>query len=382
MTITAPSPANRPGHHSCRRSAAVAAMGGLLATACAAPPPPPAPPVVRPVHTATVQATAAQRTRTLSGTARTEMTSSLSFKVTGTITRLAVAVGDRVRAGDPIAELDPVDYELRMQEAEAAFRQAEARAVSTRAELRRARSLYENADGSRAALDAATAAADMAAAEVASLAKRVELAERQLAYTRLSAPEAGVIASVGADVNEYAVPGLPIVVLASGAALEVEFAVPETLIGRIQEGSRASAAFDAIPDRRFEGTVTEVGVMTTATRTTFPATVRLDDVAAHVRSGMTADITIAFADEPEVERFVVPTRAVISDRASQFVFVADTTTGHQTVARRRSVTVGGLSGGGVEVVDGLSEGEIIVTAGASRLQDGDQVRFDPILLAN
>ena len=381
MTVTTPSPANRPGHHSLRRSAAVAAMGGLLATACASPPPP-ASPVVRPVYTATVQASAAQRTRTLSGTARTEMTSSLSFKVTGTITRLAVDVGDRVRPGDPIAELDPVDYELRMQEAEAAFRRAEARAVSTRAELRRARSLYENADGSRTALDAATAAADMAAAELASLAKRVELAERQLAYTRLSAPEAGVIASVGADVNEYAVPGLPIVVLASGAALEVEFAVPETLIGRIQEGSRASVVFDAIPDRRFAGTVTEVGVMTTATRTTFPATVRLDDEAAHVRSGMTADITIAFADEREVDRFVVPTRAVISDRASRFVFVADTTTGHETVARRRPVTVGSLSGGGVEVVDGLSEGEIIVTAGASRLQDGDQVRFDPILLEN
>lgn len=375
--MSAASVMNRPGRRSSRLVAA-AAMGGLLFTACSAPLPP-ALPIIRPVHTATVHASAPQRTRTFSGVARTEMTSSLSFKVTGTITGLAVAVGDRVRAGDLIAELDPVDYQLRVQEAAAAFRQAEVRAMSALADLQRTRRLYENGDGTRAALDAATSAVDLAAADVTLTAKRVELAERELAHTRLTAPEAGVIAVVEADANEHAVPGLPIAVLVPDVAPEVEFAVPETLIGRIRDGSRASVIFNAIPGRRFEGTVTEVGVMTTSTGTTFPVAVSVDDVGADVRSGMTADITIAFVDAGQADRFVVPAHAVVADRAGQFVFVVEETAGQRTLVRRRSVTAGQLSVGGLEVVRGLSEGEIIVTAGVSRLREGDEVRFERML---
>ena len=207
-----------------------------------------------------------------------------------------------------------------------------------------------------------------------SAAKQVELAERQLAHTRLVAPETGVIAAVDADVNEYVVPGLPIVVLAAGAAREIGFGVPETRIGRIREGLPASVVFAAMPDRPFAGAVAEVGVTTSAASTTFPAMVRLDDVTEDVRAGMSADLTITLGDARDADRFVVPTRAVVMDGAGEFVFVANAAAGRGVVARRRPVTLGNLADGGVEVVDGLSGGEIIVTGGASRLADGDRIR--------
>jgi len=353
----------------------VLVAAGLATCACSEPPPP-AEPVVRPVRYVTAQVTGGQRTRTFSGVARAGFESSLSFRVAGTIARLDVEVGDRIRAGAPIAEIDPVDYELQVREAEASLRQAEARAGNAEADLRRVRSLYENDNAARTDLDAATAAADSAAAQVESVAQRLDLARRQVDYTRLTAPAAGAIADVLAEVNENVSPGQPVVVLASGSAPEVGFAVPEALIREVREGMPVRVGFDAIPGARFDGLVTEVGVTTTATGTTFPVTVRLGAGASDIRSGMAAVVDMVLGDAEAPDRFILPGHAVGEDRGGRFVFVAEPSADGPAVVRRRPVTVGAFAVGGLEVLDGLAEGERVVVAGVNRLQDGDEVRLD------
>ena len=350
----------------------------LLAPACSEPPPP-ADPVIRPVRYVTARATGGQRVRTFSGVARAGVESALSFRVAGTITRLDVEVGDRIRAGARIAEIDPVDYELQVREAEASLRQAEARAGNAQADLRRVRSLYENDNAARTDLDAATAAADSAAAQVESVTQRLDLARRQVGYTRLTAPAAGAIANVLAEVNENVSPGQAVVVLASGSAPDVGFAVPEALIREIAEDMLVAVGFDAIPGEEFEGAVTEVGVTATATGTTFPVTVRLDPGASEeIRPGMAATVDVAFGSDEVADRYILPAHAVGEDRAGRFVFVAEPApdAAGLAVVRRQPVTVGSFAAGGLEVLDGLAEGERVVVAGVSRLQDGDQVRLD------
>lgn len=364
-----------PGGRRCRRLPAALAAVALPALACSAPPPP-AEPVIRPVRHVVVQATGGQRTRTFSGVARAGVESALSFRVAGTIARLDIEVGDRVRAGSPIAELDPVDYELQVREAAASLRQAEARAGNAEADLRRVRSLYENDNAARTDLDAATAAADSAAAQVESVAQRLDLARRQVDYTRLAAPAAGAIADVLAEVNENVSPGQPVVVLASGSAPEVGFAVPEALIREVRDGMPVAVSFDAMPGARFDGVVTEVGVTTTATGTTFPVTVRLGAEASEIRSGMAAVVDMVLGDEDAPDRFILPGHAVGEDRGGRFVFVAEPSADGPAVVRRRPVTVGAFAAGGLEVLDGLAEGDRVVVAGVNRLQDGDQVRLD------
>ena len=360
-----------------RAAAPLLCLPILLSAACSGPSEPEAP-IVRPVRTATVQVSGPDSIRTFSGVARTETSSALSFMVGGKLTRLAVDVGDRVRAGDPIGELHPVDYELQVDAARAALRQAEAGLVNAQADLHRAWRRYENGDGARANLDAAASAVDYARAQVDTMQKGVEMAERRAAYTRLTAPADGVVAAVAAGVNEHVPPGAPVVVLASGTAPEVGFTVSETLIRRIRSGARASAVFSAVPGRRFEGVVTEVGVTTTQTGTTYPVTIRLDDVAPGIRSGMTADVTIAVSDDQLPNPLVVPARAVAADRTGHFVFVIEAESG-RSVVRRRPVAVGdGFSGADLHVVDGLSAGEVVVTAGVARLRDGDEVRYTPV----
>ena len=232
----------------------------LLASACGEPPAVTEEDTVRPVRYVFAWTAGADRTRTFGGVARAGSESSLSFRVGGMIAHVDARVGDRVRAGDPIARIDAVDYELQVKEAEAALRQADALAGNAGADLRRAWALYENDNFSRTALDGAIAASDSAAAQVEAAAKRLELAQRQVRYATLRAPAAGVIADVAVSANENVAGGQPVVVLTSDALPEVEFYVPEGLISEVRENMPVSATFNAIPNQRFTGSVTEVGV--------------------------------------------------------------------------------------------------------------------------
>ena len=349
--------------------------GCLLAPACAEPPP--AEPVaVRPVRYVSVEATGDWRTGTFSGVARARAKSSLSFRVAGTIARVSVAVGDRVQAGAPIARLDSEDYGLRVRAAEAVLRQAEAMAHNAAANLRRARALYENESASVTDLDAALAAADSAAAQVDAAGRRLELVELQARRTQLVAPVDGAIADVLVAANEHVTAGQPVVVLvASGATPEVEFAVPEGLIRRIRRGTPVSAIFGAIPGVRFDGAVTEVGVAATATSTMFPVAANLD-AGPSVRPGMAARVTLELDGGDAAERFVLPSQAVGEDRDGRFVFVAEPAGEGRAVVRRRAVTVGDFVSGGLEIVEGLSAGARVVSGGVSRITDGDVVSWD------
>ena len=356
-----------------RRLAIPTVAGCLLAPACAEPPP--AEPVVRPVRYVSVEATGHWRTRTFSGVARARAESSISFRVAGTIARVTVAVGDRVEAGAPIARLDPEDYGLQVREAEAALRQAAAMAHNAAANLRRARALYENESASVTDLDAALAAADSAAAHVDAVGRRLELAQLQARRTQLVAPVDGAIADVLVAANEHVTPGQPVVVLTSGATPEVEFAVPEGLIRRIRRATPVWVIFGAIPGVRFEGAVTEVGVAAMATSTMFPVAASLD-AGPSIRPGMAARVTLELDGGDAAERFVLPSQAVGEDQDGRFVFVAEPAGVGLAVVRRQAVTVGSFVGGGIEIVEGLSAGARVVSAGVSMITNGDVVSLD------
>ena len=352
------------------------AAGCLLAPACATEPPPVAEQQnVRPVRYVLARAADARRTRTFAGVARAGSESSLSFRVGGMIAGVDVGVGNRVRAGTPLARIDAVDYELQVMEAEAALRQARALSENAAADLRRAWALYENDNLSRTDLDAAVAAADSAAAQVEAVAKRLERAQRQVRYATLAAPAAGVIAAVLVAANENVAPGQPVVVLTSDAVPEVEFAVPEGLIGEIREGTSVSVIFNAFPGKRFSGFVNEVGVAATATGTMYTVAVRLDGAASAVRPGMAAEVAIDFSGGGEPGRVVVPAAAVSEDGSGRFVFVVEPSGGGLAVVRRRPVTIGTITPDGFEIVEGLSKETRVLTAGVSRVRDGDAVRL-------
>jgi multidrug efflux system membrane fusion protein len=331
--------------------------------------------IVRPVMYEPVYATGGGQARSFSGAARADVESNLSFKVAGNISRVHVKVGDRVEKGAPIADLDPTDFELQVEDAEASLLQSQSQARNARANYNREQSLYVNQNASRADLDAALAQKESAEATVASTEKKLELAKRQLRYTRLTAPAAGSIASVDAEVNENVSSGRSIVMLAGTGSPEVEVAVPEILIDQIQEGAVVTVRFDAIPGGSFPATVTEVGIASVGFATTYQVKVRLEAEEERIRPGMAAEVTFRFSRTDDRERFVVPPVAVAEDGNGRHVFLVTPTEDGFGVVKRIPVVVGQLTSRGLEITDGLNDGDLLITAGVSRITDGQKVRL-------
>jgi len=333
-------------------------------------------PVLRPVRYQSVYSTGGGRTRSFSGVARAGIRSRLSFKVGGTIQKINVQVGDKVKPNQLIAELDPTDYRLQVQQAEASLESARAQERNARANYERISQLYERRNASRNDLDAARAASESAVAQVRAAEKQLDLARSQLSYTRLTAPVSGGIAMVDVEVNENVQPGQTIVELTSSSEIEVRVAVPGILIARIREGDKVQVYFDAKPGKVFPATVTEVGVAATEFATTFPVTVKLDVSDPDVRPGMAAEVNFKFGSEGQPARIIVPSVAIAEDDEGRFVFVVEETNESNVgVVKRKPVSIGDLTDEGIEVYDGLEEGEKLVTAGVSKLADGQKVKL-------
>lgn len=333
-------------------------------------------PIVRPVRTRQVFSTGGTRVRTFAGTAQAGLESRLSFRVAGKVRRLNVKVGDHVKAGTLIAELDPMDYRLQVEETEASLERARADLRNAEARYSRIRALYENRNASREDLDAVRAGAESARAQVHSIEKRLELASSQLSYTRLKAATDGAIADVAVEVDENVQAGQTVVLLTSGARPEVKVGVPGILISQVEEGDEAEVTFDSIPGTAFRAAVTEVGVVT-GMSTTYPVTVRLEEADPDVRPGMAAEVAFRFGSPDDRERFFVPPIAVGEDRKGRYVFVVEPSSEGLGVARRRPVTVGELREEGIEILEGVSDGDLVVIAGISKIVDGLEVKLLP-----
>ena len=333
----------------------------------------PTPEVLRPVRYTQVFSTGGSRERTFSGAAHARVESRLSFRVAGALQEIPVEVGDAVGIGELIAELDPEDYRLQRQEAEAAGNRARAEARNAEANLERIRQLYENGNASRNDMDAALSGSETSAAQVQAAVNRHDAARLQLSYTRLSAPAAGRISSVDVEVNENVRVGQIVAVLTSASELEVEVAIPEVLIARVREGAGVTVTFDALPDRSFAAVVTEVGVTAGGLATTFPVNVRLDRTVEELRPGMAAEVAFRFESTDQRERVIVPLVAVGEDRDGRFVFVVQRVDSITGVVLRRPVIVGELADEGFEILEGLLDEELVVTAGISRIADSMRV---------
>jgi RND family efflux transporter MFP subunit len=348
---------------------------GLLMTSCADEEQAPPEPVIRPVRYQQVFGSGGARVRAFSGAAQASTETEISFKVPGTLRRLSVEVGDLVRANDLLAELDPRDYELQVEQVRASLAQGRARARNAAATYERVRGLYENNNASKADLDTARTAAESADATVRSIEKQLELAELQLSYTRLRAPVDGAVAEVPVEVNENVSTGQPVATITSGARPEVLVAVPESLITRIRRGNRVTVQFDALQGRTYGAAVTEVGVSPTKAATTFPVTARLDQANPMVLPGMAAEVAFRFAAREGGARFVVFPHAVSEDRKGNFVYVVEPSEEGLGIVHRRHVKVGELVTEGLEILEGLADGDLVVTAGVSRIADGQQVKL-------
>jgi membrane fusion protein, multidrug efflux system len=333
---------------------------------------------LRPVRYITIENPLALRTRTFTGSSKSAQQSRLSFKVAGTVVKMPVQVGDALKAGDLVARLDPSQYELQLQQSQAALMQSQANARNAESNYERVKGLYENNNASRNDLDSARASAESARAQTRSAQKSQELARLNLSYTQLRVDVDCSIASLAVEINENVNAGSQVAQVNCGQELEVIIEVPESLIADISQNMPVDIRFDAMANKTFKGRVSEVGVSTSETSSTFPVSVRLDNglnsSELSLRSGLAAEVTFSFVIETGVDRYLVPLASVVNDVQGTFVFIADPAEQQgEAVVRRNSVQLGELTDTGIEILSGLETGDRVITAGVSVVRDGQRV---------
>jgi len=335
----------------------------------------PTEPRLRPVKYLTVSDEGATRDRSFSGISKSSLESRLSFKVSGTVTNLPIQIGQRLGAGDLIAEIDPEGYLLQVQQAQASLVEAQANERQAASNYDRTKGLYANDNASLNDLDAARARAESATAVVGAANKALEIARLNLSYTQLKAETQCSIASIDVEVNENVSAGQQVAAVSCGDDFEVTLDIPESLIGGVDEYTPVSIRFGSIPGEIFSGQISEVAVSSLGGSATFPIVIRVNERHPSLRSGLAADVTFQF-DSANVSgtTIVLPVAAVVNDPSGTYVFVAEKTdSANESIVRRRSVELGELTQSGIEIASGLQIGDRIITAGITVIREDQRV---------
>jgi RND family efflux transporter MFP subunit len=293
--------------------------------------------------------------------------SPLAFQVGGKIVRRTVDLGSTVKPGDILMEIDPKDISQAVAVSSAQVYSAESQLKLAESNLRRYRQLYEQQAVSRAqyeqyqsAYDAALAAARQARAQHAQN-------SNQLGYSVLQADGAGVISAVNVEVGQVVSAGQPVVTLVRDGEREVEIDVPENRSEELRKAEQISVTFWALPGVTVAGKVREVAPMADKVSRTYKVRVSLPDCPPEVKLGMTANVAIAATAKEKA--VYIPLAAVYQTGDEPSVWVVE-----NGAVSLRTVKLGAFGDGKVELLSGLRDGEVIVTAGVHKLREGQKVR--------
>lgn len=327
---------------------------------------------LRPVKHITVHKNnESMRNRVFSGSTNSAHETNLSFKVSGNIKSIAVVVGDKIKRGDLIAQLDSETYLVELEQAKASLAKALATRRQSEAEYQRVRKLYSNNNTSRNELDTALANAESAKAAYNADKQNVRLAELNLSYTKLQANSDCTVAELTVEPNENISSGTVIGQLNCGNAWEVKISVSETLISAFKNGLSGNVKFTSIKGNEYLGVVTEIGASSKNSKA-FPVTLSLNEAPNSIRSGLAAEVTFKFSHQVNGKsNFYLAPSVIGQDNIGTFIYVMEKTDKANTaILRRREIKIGDISELGIEVLEGLNDGERVITAGQSSARDG------------
>lgn len=306
----------------------------------------------------------------LPGEIRARHESALAFRVGGQLARRHVDIGDRVERGQLLAELDPGDQELQVQAAQAQLQAAEAELGRARADHARYSSLAAESLVSRSTLDAQTAALRAAEGQARTARSQLDTARNQGEYTRLLAPDAGVIASRQAESGQVVGAGQTIFTLAADGAREVAIALPESHLGQFAVGQAVEVElWNRAGARPLAGRIREVAPAADPQARTYAARVALDDADAAVELGQSARVYPVGARSAGRS---VPLMALQpGPDGGDAVWVVDPASGQ---VHLQPVQTGEYGSERVEVRSGLPVGALVVAAGGHLLREGQRVQ--------
>ncbi len=330
--------------------------------------------------------------RWVPGRAKATRELDLSFRVDGRMITRPVNVGDQLKKGDLVAQLDPTDYEVELQNAEGNLDKAKAEIVRAQAEFDRRMNIFKQDPGaiSKSAIDKARQERDAAKAGIKALEAAVNDAKNRLQRTTLTAPFDSTVVARYAEAFEDVRPEQPIVRLVDKSKIEFVVNIPERDISIIPQVTNIRVKIDAFPGLEVPAELKEIGTEASQTTRTYPVTLIMNQPEGYaILPGMAGRATGQHKDDPT--GVILPLSAVFTEEGGSqealagkvdaslspaerptFVWIVDEADMSVT---QRTVVPESITARGMRLKEGVKTGEWVVTAGVYTLAEGQKVRI-------
>jgi len=284
----------------------------------------------------------------------------VAAEVAGRIVKVAVDAGQRVTAGQTLAELDPQDQHIGRQAATAEVNRAQALLVNQQRLVERYQKLVTENFISQSALESAESQLDALREQLLAAKAQLEAAERNFSKTRVVAPVTGRVEQRMVAVGDYVTLGKSLFQLTTTQALRVRLPFPETIAPQLRTGLTVRLSTPTAPGKITQGRVSEIRPMVGSNR----AMEVIVDVPnpGDWKPGGSVNGALVVAEHPQA--VVVPEVSLVLRPAGEVVYVIN-----NNEAEQRVVKSGIRQDGYVEILSGLEPGETIAVDGASFLTD-------------
>ncbi|CAN7576135.1 efflux RND transporter periplasmic adaptor subunit [Pararhizobium sp. LjRoot238] len=326
--------------------------------------------IIRPVKVIEIAQANDTRTLNYAGSVRARVEMNLGFRINGKISERLVDIGERVKAGDLLARIDPADYELSVRSAEASLDAAERQVETTELARNRAEQLFAKNVSPKSQLEQAVLSYDQAVATRDSARSALDQAKNQVSYTDLKSDQNGIVTAINADVGQVVGSGTPVVTVAVDGEKEVLVAVPELDIAQFKPGKTVTASFWSDAALTLQGRVREVAGSADQQSRTFAVRISLPN-NPKVLLGMTANIE-ASADSAR-QLVSIPLSALTKKDDQPIVWTVDRAA---ATVHSRPVKIADFVGDGVRIAEGLKPGDVVVSAGTQFMTEGLKVKLD------
>lgn len=341
----------------------IAALRDLVGRQSAATPPPanlPKKAEKIAVEVAPVKVAAVSTSVSALGTLQANQSVTIQPEIAGKVVKVGFKEGDGVKAGTILIELDRSILAAEAEQAKTTLELAEIN-------YRRADVLAKQGIGTARSRDEAVAAYSNAQTAL-------ELARARLQKTTIVAPFDGVVGLSNITVGRYLAVGDRIVNLESIDPVKVDFRVPELFLPAVSVGQKVEVTVDAFPSRSFTGEVYAIDPLVDVEGRAVSLRARIPNPDGALRPGLFARVRLTIDQRPNA--MLIPETALVPQGTDRYVYRVND--GAVTYVK---VTTGERRAGEVEITDGLSPGDIVVTAGQLKLYDGAEVRIQPTAAA-
>jgi RND family efflux transporter MFP subunit len=323
--------------------------------------PAPAPEKPRTVRTIRVAPVDGRQILVQTGEIQPRRETDLSFSIEGRLARRLVDVGAVVSTGQPLAILDDSFVQNEANAVQADLASATSSLELAKASLARQEKLFAGQSASQQQMDESRASVRAAGARRDAASAALLNARKRLGYANLVAPEPGVITAVGANQGQFVAPGIMVVRVATSER-EAVFSVSERIVSTAPEDVKVEVRLVSSPDVVVTGTVREVSPTADPVTRSYRVRVALPDPPAGMNFGAPVTGSVAL---PQGRLVAVPASAITSEGGSPAVLIVDPTS---KKLQRRAVSVARLGADEALIASGLETGDLVVTAGVSKLR--------------